>query len=487
MADTKVYSVQPRFVQGDVPMGWSLVEGIFQLGEGIPQYGSVDRDMHLAYAWMNEPMTAGVFSTWVEKIQTVNWKITGGRNQANFYARLLLNADGGRGWTYYQGVSAIDFLSTDKGSTTELGRQDPDSDSGRVLGIQHLDSARMLKFGRTSNPNSTWRYFPDLGTPTDILDDNLIQIISMPSARDTFTGFGTSAMTRILDAKQLMLGYLTYFRQEIGDLPPEMMIIVNNMSSSSVQQSLNKYREQRTQRGNDKYSGLWWLGSDDPGAPVDVKTHALTVPNKSFDYPTIVEWWMKTLSLNVGEAVGEFWLIRAPGNTNTIQSVQAMKAEGKGTGRYLQEHERQLNMHVLPMGVLFEYDAKDDEQDQRRADILATNIGSLEKMVAMAQGEEFVFTIEEIRTLAEQWDVIPQEMTNDDTPTVVASALKGLYDDNRWSVDRNLKETKIEPLLAKYPREAQRAKFVYETLKEQYNGHYQSTQTPQLLQTTASN
>lgn len=161
----KIYTVQPRFKVGDPAGGWSVVDGIFRMGLGsdgytIPPYGTEVRDLYLSEAWRDEPMTAGAFSTWIEKAQTSEWKITGGRNNVRHYAGVLADADGGRGWTHHQGMVAGDYLWCDKGGFEELGRSSPKATVGRVLGIQHVDSTRLVKTGKLG---AYWRYYPERG------------------------------------------------------------------------------------------------------------------------------------------------------------------------------------------------------------------------------------------------------------------------------------------------------------------------------------
>lgn len=470
MATAKVYSIQPRFKRGDVVGGWSLVDSIFRLGvsEGVqvPAYGSELRDAFLSLMWVNEPMLAGAISTWVEQVQTAEWKLVGGRNNARYYANMFANAEGGLGWTNHIGMGAMDYLVCDKGFMEELGRQSARSTVGRVMDILHLDAARMV---RTGKPKSYWRYYPEHGNPVDIPDDNLIQIASLPQGRDRFRGYGYCAMSRLLDAKNLMLGYITYFRQEIGDIPPELVVIINNLPATTVQDSLKKYKMDREGRGDTVYPKIWWLGSDDPAAPVQMSIHSLTTPNKAFNYATMTEWWIKTIALNLGEDVGEFWLLQS-GESKTVQSIQAQKARGKGTARFLQEVERRYNLDIVPFDLRFEFDNRDDDQDRARADILATHIGNLDKMANMGvMRQELIFTVDEIRQMAVEWDVIPASMATEEVPHVIGSMLKELYDPDVWVVDRQLRE------YPKYPdgpvlrgREARAAREAYWWFRDMY-------------------
>lgn len=497
----KIFTIQPRFKIGDTPSGWALVDGIFRFGDNVPAYGTEFRDSYLSVAWFGEPMLAGVFATWIEKASTVNWKITGGRNLANYYARMFHEADGGAGWTYHEGVGGLDYLTTDKGSMEELGRDSLTDDvlenlqnfyqiakldrkgnydltslqtlidqstAGKVTGIQHLDSTRMIRVGL---PGVRWRYYPDGRRPAIIPDLNLIQIMSMPSPRDRWAGFGHCALTRLLDAKQLMLGYLNYYRQEIGNLPPEMVAIVNGLPENVLKESMEAYKLQKKGKGLDEYGGIWFLGSDDPMTPVTLTLQSLTAPSKSFNYQVMIEWWAKLLALNTGEDVGEYWLLQS-GESKTVQSIQAMKSEGKGVAKYLQEKERRYNTDILPFAVRFEYDNPYDEADRTRADILSTNITSLKNMASIGvDKQDPTFTNDEIRKLAVQWDILPIDMNSEEMPAAFGAVIKSLYDEDVWIVDRELREKQLKPVLK--GAEARQAEYVYKALKHAYttNGH----------------
>ena len=496
MADEKVFSVQPRFKIGDYPTGWALVDGIFKMGDNIPQYGTEFRDAYLSQAWVDEPMTAGVFSTWVEKAQTVDWKITGGKIQANYFARLLHQADNGAGWTYHEGVGALDYLCTDKGETEELARdlspavvkelqdfyknykaqtvKEPDfkpldrlidkATQGPIKDLNHMDSTRLIKIGM---PGMRWRYFPEFRDPVSLPDGNLIQIQSMPSSQDRFVGYGHCALSRLINAKNLMLGYLNYFRQEIGDLPSELMFIINGMSDTKFNDALTKYKTDKKNAGLDEYGKIFWLGSDDPMTPLDVKTLSLTSPNKAFNYQTMIEWWAKLLALNTGESVGEYWLIQHAGATKAVESIQSLKSRGKGVAKRLQEKERLYNMRIMPIGVRFEYDNRDDEQDQMREDILAQRISNLKNMASIGvDRQEPVFTVEQITELAKQWEILPPEMTDEESPTVLGAMLKEISEE-RVVVHSSGETYSTTPLLTT-DKDMDAAKYLYNIMEHVY-------------------
>lgn len=493
MAEPKIFSIQPRFKFGDTVSGWALIDGLFKMGDRLPPYGSDVRDAHLAWEWMKEPMTAGVFSTWVEKAQTLEWKITGGRNLANLYARMLQESDGGQGWTYHEGVCATDYLTTDKGSCEELGRESIDAkllqdlsqynipstldpaalatleslstraSVGKVTDLQHLDSTRLVKVGM---PGFRWRYYPENGNPVSVPDDNIIQVTSMQSPRDKHRGTGYCALSRVIDAKNLMVGYLNYYRQEVGDLPPELIAIINGMSGTAFTDALNQYKMDKKAKGLDEYGKIFWLGSDDPMSPIDLKTISLINSTKSFQWKDMVEWWMKVLALNAGEDVGEFWLLQR-GESKTVQSIQALKAKGKGVARYVQEKQRKYNMKIMPYGVKFEYDNPDDDADKLRNEILGLKISNLAEVAKIGvDRQDPTYTNDQIRELAVSWEIIPPEVSGEEMPAVLGAILKQVSYDDVWTVDMNFEERRVKPLLK--GREKEQGQFLYEVLKETF-------------------
>jgi hypothetical protein len=433
--------------------------------------------------WADEPMLAGALSTWIEKVQSVDWKVTGGKLTAKHFANVLADADGGRGWSEHVGLLALDFLVCDKGSVEELGRSSPRSVVGRVMGVNHLDAARLI---RVMAPKMSWKYYPQNGAVTELKDDNLIQIKPMPIGRDRFRGYGYSAMSRLLDAKMLMLGYLTYFRQEIGDIPPELIMIINGLPQSKVTEALANYRASREASDMSIYSKIMWLGSNNPARDISINIQSLTTPNKSFNYQTMSEWWAKTIALNLGIDVGEIWLLQQ-GESKTVQTVQAIKSRGKGVARYLQEIERRYNLDVMPFGVKFEFDNLDaDEQDKLRADIIASNVDTLTKLTDMGvQRQELVFELDEVRQLASEWGVVPPDMVTEDLPTVYSTILKGMADAigsvamGSWTYRSDLTEYYKPPLLK--GREANTAMDVYrwfETAHKQLKAESQIMMPP---------
>ena len=433
VTNTKVYSIQPRFTRGLVApaTGWAWVDYLFRSysKSKLPAYGTWQRDVFLAEVWKQEPVLAGVFNAFIERVQTRQWKVSGARNKAMRSVRLLNGAEGGQGFGFFLGLQAADFLITDKGAMAEKGRQRKGATTGPVMGLQHLDATRMvmnydLKDKRRQP--GRWVYLPQEGEPVAVPNANLLHIIPAPSGRDRFQGLGYCTMSRLYDAMEMMIGFLTYYRQKIGNLPPQLIAILNGMSKEQLDSAYRNYQMERANKDSDVYPGVFFLGSDDPANPVTLTTTQFAGLPDGFDWNTFADWWVKLVALNIGESAGDYWLLQHMGlGGGQGYVVQQEMARGRGSGRFVFEMETKINVEVLPIGVEFSFDAPDDEEDARKADILSTNIVSMLNMAkAGAERGEFLYTIDEIRDKSVELGVLPSAATGREVPTSLGVMLK---------------------------------------------------------------
>nr|NIR18148.1 hypothetical protein [Desulfobacterales bacterium] len=377
MPKQKVFSVQPRFKMGDPVGGWAWFSSFANWATTeLPQYGSARRDIYTSCVWQQEPILAGIIGSFADKIAAMPYKVTGPRNLTIRTANTLHNAEKGQGFPYYISMGAIDWLSCDKGFFTEKGRGRPRSIKGPVLGIQQLDATRMVYMTPEDGGPNQWVYFPQREDPIFFPEQNILQMIPSPTGRDRYRRNGLCAVSRLHDMAKLMVGYLTYHRERIGDLPPEIIAILNNMDWTKFESAYKRYKTQREQKENHVWPGVFWLGGSDPANPIDLSLHHMKTLPESFSMMEWAELWVKTISVNVGQDVGEYWLIQHSGATKAMASIQDVKGKGKGPGRFVHEHELRMNQVVASV-CHFEYDRRDDEQDAARAEILAKNVNTL--------------------------------------------------------------------------------------------------------------
>lgn len=443
MPQPKVYTVQPRFVDPAAQGigSWAWVDYLFNMGTGggLPFYPSPARDLYLAEWWKQEPVLAGAIGVAVDKMASTDWLVKGGKLNANKAANMFHTAEGGEGWARFMSRCYLDFLVTNRGTMIELGRQNPRTNRGAVMGIQHLDSTRIINTGDLKKP---WRYIPEASPSVDLWKENVLQLTALPAARDRHRGYGECAVERLRDSIGLMVGWLTHDRQMVGDLPPEAILIINGLSFEKMKESYDQYKLRREQvlrengETNPVYAGFWMMGSDDPNTRVEASTVMLRRTDQ-YDRNSMYEWWVKLVALQLQLSVGELWLIMQTGNTKAVEGIHYEMERAKGVGRFARELEWQINWFVLPENVSFQFDAQDDQQDLTHADVLGKNVDNLAKLakIGIETGEPLQ-TLDELKQRAVEWSILPPETTQEKVPTTLSSQLKEATQD-LWVVRRD--------------------------------------------------
>jgi len=105
---------------------------------------------------------------------------------------VLAEAEDGEGWSYWLDRLVQDYVVTDMGGVSELGR---DGERGPVTGLYNLDAAALRLTGNTEVPI---RYYPRVGNSQGIPlePDDFFRVIDMPSPEENRFGLGFSAVSR---------------------------------------------------------------------------------------------------------------------------------------------------------------------------------------------------------------------------------------------------------------------------------------------------
>src|SRR3990167_4032036 len=306
----------------------------------------------------------------VKRMRSTGYVIEGGKSNAIKWARILQDADGGNGWANFIAKWVQDYITTDLGAIIEIGSRSQD----RPAAIYNMDSLRCYPWRDYKYPLV---YTDSEGKLKKLPRESIIHISDMTSPREQHYNKGFCAVSRLLKAGETILAIYEYELQKLGKLPPLAIGKINGMTHEQFTESWEKYKIQRQQEGIDVFSGIFWIGGDDPSVPVDVTLEDISKLPDQFDRTGMMESWVKNIALNLGVDVGELWLITHVGATKASQSVQHQKALGKGTGEIHSMLEMALNTRVLPADVVFQFDFQDDAQDMQAAEILTTKINNL--------------------------------------------------------------------------------------------------------------
>ena len=103
----------------------------------------------------------------------------------------------------------------------------------------------------------------------------------------------------------------------------------------------------------------------------------------AFDEQQSVTTYVNIVALAMGIDARELWPNVGGSSslgTATESQVMHLKARGKGIGDLISTIERVVNWRILPKRVTFSFDNVDSEEDQAKADLEATKIGSIMSM-----------------------------------------------------------------------------------------------------------
>lgn len=394
--------------------------------DGLPAYGLLIRDAALRDFWKSDSILSGAMASMVQKLISLGYSITGTRNHARKAARILVEANEGRGWSDFIAKYAQDFLGADRGAFTELGRVDKDSND--VDAIFHIDALYMIPRHDSKFPY----YFQSPGQTTrKIPARDVYRTVGMPSPSDQMNSLGFCAVSRAAKAAKLLMTLHEYDSDKLSNMPPQGLAAISGMNERQMRDALTKYKTSLEQREQQVFPGVLWLASMTGDLKVDI-TEFSTLPD-SFSRQEVVQIYVYTLALAFGVDAREFWPAAIAGATRADALVQAMKAKGKGPGELISVTERSLNTFVMPAGVEFRFDVQDDEEDQLKAEIARTRAQILDflysrsaQLTAGVGGEGVpIITQEEARRLAASWGIIPRDFVLAEPSTEIITDIGG--------------------------------------------------------------
>lgn len=411
-------SQQPRLATTQETLPYML--SMWQHTDDIPDWGNYGRAAKLREFARMEPILAGALSSMVSKACSLDWQVVGGRNRVKRYQELLAEAEDGKGWQSILTRWVQDYLNTDQGGFLELAR---DGQSGPVAGLYHLDAECMGFTGSVSYP---LRYTPKLTNgkldkrngikfaPTDFA-----RIADMESPDESKLTLGWCAVSRAVKAARILLALYNYDEEKLADMPMPGLVTVTGLTMDELAAAFALYQAHRDDKKQAIFKGLLWLASQSsPLQPIDAKLVSFANLPENFNREETFSLYIYTLALVFGVDAREFWPATQSGATKGEAEVQAQKAKGKGFGQLLAAVERAINWNVLPDGIEFAFDRRNDDDDLAREIWRAQvykNIRSLWEPASTGQG---LITTEEARALLVESQAVPDWLAPDEDITL---------------------------------------------------------------------
>jgi len=384
---------------------WSFIDWLGQREDECPSWGTHARDVWLDDLWRSEPRLAGVMFTMVSRIAVTGWTISGPVDLLKELWPLFGEAEQSHSWSDLIRPVCQNYLGTDIGGIIQTVR----NGDGLVTKLYYLPSKRCLA-GPLKLKGDVWDLlFQDVdGQWKGYRAGEFARLCSMPDTDPLMRRIGFCFMSRCQRAARNAIRLLEYKEEKLSNLPPEGIAAITGLTKTQVENAIALYRQERQQLGSLTFPGVLWLVANVFGQEVKVDFISFRDVWAGFDERTEAEIYMKTVSLDAGVDVGEFWQVEFHGATRAAAERQHRKALGKGPAEFMVDFER-VATSWLPFGCVFQFDVVDDEQDlmvERVREARIKNILTLWRPDPVAM--QGLLTIEQAQELLAQERVVPQ-------------------------------------------------------------------------------
>lgn len=394
--------LQGEYNFGDVVLYYASV------ADDIPLWGTspAARDMKLREFWPTEPMLASALFSTVARYAAFGWQLDGPDRTVGQYDRMLHNVEMGAGWEQMTIKFLIDYFTQDNGAFLEVVRFD-DSPDSPVATLNHLDSARCVRTGRTDVPVIYWDRW---GKPHDMKWYQIIAMAEFPSPIESMRGMGYCAVTRMLRAAQIMRDIGVHEREKISGRFSKVIWLVSGVNTKTITDAMTKHQSEADGQGLTRYIQPLVLASLDPTAKVSAEKLELASLPDGWDAEKNFRLYITQLALAFGTDYQDFAPLSTGNMGNSQQSETLhLKARGKGPRLFMTQMEHRFNFHgVLPNNIKFTFGDQDVAEDMDHQKL--RTMRAEERAMRIKSGE---LTPQVARQLALQYGDITEELVEE--------------------------------------------------------------------------
>jgi hypothetical protein len=292
-------------------------------------------------------------------------------NRVPLYQTVLWNSDFGAGWESFLSKVIWDFSVYDAGAFVEvLGPGKSDTPLlGNISGFNVLDSLRCWP---TADPEYPCVYMNQEGDIFFMHRTRVYRLVDMPQSFINSHAYGQCALSRCVAPVWRDVLMNRYVEQMLDDNAPPGLMIFKNLNEVTFQEAIGRLdKEQQTDFGGKwgRTVRLYGLHAD---TTPEITSVPYSTPPEKFDYTAYKELNVKEIALGIGLDIQDMWELT--GNTlgsGTQSEVLAQKSKGRALGYLYKTLERMINQ-ALPRELQFEFQWRDEEEDQQQADMAAT-------------------------------------------------------------------------------------------------------------------
>lgn len=341
------------------------------MSEFIAPWGTPKRESQLRRLYYDYDMLFPVSAivNLSQQLREVNYSVSGGRNNANYYNELFSNMQFGLGWDRAMSMILQDLFVQDQGAFIEvIAAGKPDTPiRRRVTGLAHLDSLRCYLTGNREFPVV---YMNTKGALHKVHHTRVIHLVLNPHPDPEKRGRGLSLMSRALAVARTSSLVLKYQYEQLENVLPQGLLAFKGMSRKQLQQAQEQYYAQQELEGQSVFKNTMEFASTDPDNPIGFDYLQFSQMPAQSDFATLLNGIVNMLAMAIGIDPQDIWPLSGQMSGTATQS-ETLHEKGKGkTYKGVQTLlERVFNHQVLPRAEKFEFKSSDHRQNKAEAEL----------------------------------------------------------------------------------------------------------------------
>ena len=389
----------------------------------IPAWWSRERDLFLRQAVRKSAILSSVNWGRVSQVKNAEWRLELKSDAASEdlakFNDMFGSANFGAGFRTFLELYTQDMYIQDNGAFIEfLGEGEEKSwldSAGTVVkakgvlqkkditGFAHLDAAQCW---RTNNPEFPVIYTDPWTGQRHILHWTRVSAkAQFQQSLERGRGIGLCAVSRAFMFAEIVKTSDEYLLEKMTGQAPEIGI-VSGLSVSSLRDAILSADIENDARGRVRYKGISFVAADNvPGVNASIDRVGLREIPDGWDRTAEVNLAMHLIAVAYATDVRDLGFpAQSMGQTKADAEIQDLKTTGRGRADVLRDLTEIFNTRLLPKGISFVFDNKDDLEDRRRAEIKDIRVST--RAAQIKAGE---LTVQEARIIAAQeGDIKPE-------------------------------------------------------------------------------
>lgn len=412
----------------------------------IAPWWSSRRDLDLRRYVRHSVILSGIVNSRILAVKNMSYTLEATDKRAEgllpYYNSLFNTAQFQDGFRSFMGLWATDLHTQDNGAFIEWigpGGQRPVVDStgqqfialgplgyaksweplivqqakakAAIQGFAHLDAGQVW---RTMNAEYPVIYRNAYTGKQYILHRSRVSMSSQFTQPSEFSrGIGYSAVSRALWACEVVQAAHQYTYEKMTGGSPEIGLL-KGVSRKSVQDAVTQTALDMDANGRAFWKSVMLINTDAiAGIDPDIKLIGIKSVPDGWDKEKEIDMAIRFIAMAFATTTRELgWSTGTTGATKADAEVQHLGTAGQGREECLATLEQIINTRLLPRGISFEFDVKDDLEDRYKAEI--AKMSAEARAIRIQAGE---ITTQEARELAAREGQLPSEFM--DTQTVL--------------------------------------------------------------------